>query len=168
MCLLCACFAVHGQTTSVTAKVYTAEGYAGECQMEFRHTDKSNFIVAKTSPFANLAEFSTANGGCISTSNGKHGYRWWLTGAYYDGYRNLDHYFLVVFDAASDGGCNIFFKTCPPDKSSMSDSKYMYVISEADWDTVFKNFIVRSTYNLKVVEQGDIFGDGLHLNEQIK
>lgn len=156
-----------GQSTYVKADVYTPEGYVGECDMEFKHTDSSNFIFATTSPFANLAEFSHANGGCISTSNGKFGYRWWYTGAYYDGYNKVKNYFLVIFDAASNGACNIFFKTCPPDKSSMSDSKYMYVISEKDWDTVFKNFIVPSTYNLEVVSQGDIFGDGVHFNGHV-
>lgn len=168
--LICLCTSLQtfSQRIAVNADVYSEDGYVGTCKMEFLHTNDNNRIYALTSPFADIQEFGVANKGCISTSEGEYGYRWWLTGAYYNGDGTIREYNLAIFDPNSNGGFNLFLKRCPSDRSSMSESKYMYVLSKEDSDRITRNFIIEATKNIRVVNQGDIFGDGVHLNPNIQ
>lgn len=166
--LFCSFLHSSSQRIAVNAEVYSEEGYVGTCKMEFLHTNDNNRIYALTSPYADIQEFGVHNKGCISTSDGEYGYRWWLTGAYYNGDGTIREYNLAIFDPNSNGGLNLFLKRCPPDRSSMSESKYMYVLSEEDSRKIKEVFIFGATDNLRVVKQGDIFGDGVHLNPNIQ
>lgn len=133
--------------------------------MRFSHTDAHNIIMAETAPFAYVVDFGSDNKGCLSTQYVDAGVRWWFTSEYRIGNR-IRNYDIAIIDPTQDGA-NIFFKKTGPDKETMSDSKYMYVISKDDSEEIFKNFIVKATDNLRIVKQGDMFGDGVHLNPNI-
>ena len=79
-------------------------------------------------------------------------------------------YQIVIFDPTDNGDVRIFYKTCSPDKSGMSESKCMYEISKSDWHIVMTKFIVNSTKTwaggLEAAKTGDPFGDGIHLNNE--
>lgn len=151
---------------NVVADVYSQNGRIGTSNMRFSIYQNRYTIVAY-GDYGNLAQFSPETNSTISTGKGPSGYRWWLTGAYYGARNILEKYFIVIFDPSpNDNGVRVFFKTASADKSRISETKYIYVLSEKDWDNVFKNFIIPCTDKLKVVNQGDIFDDGININKE--
>ena len=160
---------IYVPTFSVPAKCYDRNGYVDDCHVLFTIKDGQHYIRVTDSRYGLLTCFSQKEHGKISTSFLGNKTRWWLTGAYVVN-NEIDSYQMVIFDPTNEGKVRIFYKTCPPDKSSMSESKCMYEISASDWDIVFKNFIINCTKSwaggLEAAKTGDPFGDGVHLNGQ--
>lgn len=160
---------IYVPTFSVPAKCYDKNGFVDDCHVQFTIKNGQHYIRVTDSQYGLLTCFSQKEQGTISTSFVGGKTRWWLTGAYMVN-NKVDYYQLVIFDKTNDGKVRIFYKTCPADKSSMSESKCMYELSASDWDIVLKKFIVKSTHSweggLKVAKTGDPFGDGIHLNNE--
>ena len=138
------------QKTSVNAQVSSREGVVGTCQVDF------------------IQEFSNKAGGTVSTSfKNNGGLRWWYCSPYLDANNKIVKYFIVIIDNTANGA-DIYFKEASADRKNVSDSKYRYSISSDDYDRVFKNWVTPSTLSLKVVKQGDIFGDSVNTNPYVK
>ena len=157
------------QKTTIYAPVYSKEGKVGTCQVDFIRRGDTYQIIARDRTLGTLAEFSKSAGGTVSTSyKDEGGLRWWYCCPYYGANHIIRDYFIVVFDRASDGGANLFFKTASADRKTISDSRYCYYLSPSDYDLVYKNWIAPSTDDLRIVKQGDIFGDGVNVNPFVK
>ena len=156
------------QKTSVNAQVSSKEGIVGTCQVDFIKNGENYLVIARANGYGNVAEFSRNVGGTVSTSyKNNGGLRWWFCSPYLDANNNIVRYFIVIIDNTTNGA-DIYFKEASADRKNVSDSKYRYSISSADYDRVFKNWVTPSTLSLKVVKQGDIFGDGVNTNPYVK
>lgn len=156
-------------TFSVEAQCYDKTGFVADCHVLFTIKDGQHYIRVEDTPYGMLTCFSAKENGTLSTSFTSKGTRWWYTGSYIVNNR-IDLYQMVIFDPQEGGGCRIFYKTCPPDKSSMSESKCFYEISADDYKMVKKKFIIESSKTweggLKSAKTGDPFRDGVHLNSE--
>ncbi len=156
------------QKTSVNAQVSSREGVVGTCQVDFIQNGENYLVIARASGFGNVAEFSNKAGGTVSTSfKNNGGLRWWYCSPYLDANNKIVKYFIVIIDNTANGA-DIYFKEASADRKNVSDSKYRYSISSDDYDRVFKNWVTPSTLSLKVVKQGDIFGDSVNTNPYVK
>ena len=169
-CINAECYDIDRYTFSVDAKCYDKNGFVENCHVQFTIKNGLHYIrVTDCSRYGLLSCFSKKDKGIISRSDSRYGSRWWYTGAYYVNGK-IDRYNMVIFDPTPSGARRIFYKYCPADKSSMSESNCAYEISEEDWNIVFKRFIIQSSKTweggLEAAKVGDPFGDGIHLNQE--
>lgn len=151
------------------ADAYDVNGYVGKCSIRFTPSVDGRCyysIFAESDGFAEVAAFSSEERGCISTSWNSAGWiRYWFTSAVIvNGVPR--EYWIVIIESFADGA-RIFFKTAPADKSKLSESKRMYVISSDDYSRVTREWIAPATKCLRIVPSGDLFGDKITFNEHI-
>ena len=159
---------VKAQRFSIPTTIYDSSGnFVANSKMEFNIYGKCYQIFVRENYIGQLCEFCPEKRACVSTSYTKTGIRYWFTGAYYDANDKVRDYFVTIFDPTPDGRVCVYFRTCEADKVTMKGTKYCYYISKDGWDKVSREFITPATLDLKVVKQGDIFGDGVHKNPYV-
>ncbi len=153
--------AAFAQNGSTPVKVYDENGYFCTGKLRyFIHNNVPTLIVERPDGKGEVAAFYPHRGACVSTSVGSNDrYRYWLTSPGTNSGRVID-YSVVIFAGNNEGGHDLFFKRAPADKSTLSSSKYKYVIPASA--EIIGNFVNHAIVRLKVVNPGDIFGDGVH------
>ncbi len=150
-------------STTITVQVYNENGYFCTGKLRYFIHNNAPTLVADCPGASHVVAFYPNEGACISTTDDKYGSRFWLTSPYMVGGRVRD-YQIAIFAPDAEGGYALFFKTAPADRSSLSPAKFKYVISPSDRKVLFQSFLSPAIDLLRIVQQRDLFGDGVLLD----